>query len=119
MLSTQVSPAARWPVMATADIPGSSTAANLNPFSTSMGVSQSVSLTEGFFQRGRVLKCFILNVISALVLYYSYIMPHHTCTLQQRIVMYDSYALTNSCRKVVRRFLTEYPGVPTPHTDTV
>lgn len=46
-------------------------------------------------------------------------MPRHTYTLQQRIFMHDSYVLTNSCREVLRRFLTEYLGVPAPHRDSV
>lgn len=35
------------------------------------------------------------------------------------IFMYDSYVVTNSCREVRRRFLTEFPDVPAPHRDTV
>ena len=46
-------------------------------------------------------------------------MPRHTYSLQQRIFMYDSYVLTNSCWEVVRLFLSEYPGAPAPHRDTV
>ena len=66
VLSAQVSPAVWQPVMANADSPGPGTVDDLNLFCLSMGVTQSVS--ESFFECGRVLKCFILNVISVLAL---------------------------------------------------
>ena len=48
VLSAQVSPAARRPVMATADSPGPGTAADLNYFRRSMGGIQSVSQGVSF-----------------------------------------------------------------------
>ena len=53
VLSAQVSPTARRPVMATDDSPGPGSAADLSPSRRSVGVTQS---TEGFFQCVRVLK---------------------------------------------------------------
>ena len=40
-------------------------------------------------------------------------------TLQQRILMYDSYVITSSCREVVRRFQANYPGVRAPSREAV
>ena len=40
-------------------------------------------------------------------------------TLQQRIFMYVSYAITSSCREVVRQFQANYPGVRVPSRVTV
>ena len=42
-----------------------------------------------------------------------------TYTLQQRILMYDSYVITSSCREVVRRFQANYPGVRVPSRGAV
>ena len=42
-----------------------------------------------------------------------------TYTLQQRILMYDSYVITSSCREVVRRFQANYPGVRIPSREAV
>ena len=42
-----------------------------------------------------------------------------TYTLQQRILMYDSYVITSSCREVVRRFQATYPGVRIPSREAV
>ena len=42
-----------------------------------------------------------------------------TYTLQQRIFMYDSYVITSSCRQVVRRFQTNYPGMRVPSREAV
>ena len=42
-----------------------------------------------------------------------------TCTLQQRIFMYDSYVITLPCREVVRRFQANYPGVRVPSREAV
>ena len=33
--------------------------------------------------------------------------------------MYDSYAITSSCREVVRRFQANYPGVHVPSREVV
>ena len=33
--------------------------------------------------------------------------------------MYDKYVKTESCREVVRRFITHFPGVRSPHRDTM
>ena len=42
-----------------------------------------------------------------------------TYALQQRIFMYDSYAITSSCREVARLFQTNYPGVRVPSREAV
>ena len=42
-----------------------------------------------------------------------------TYTLQQRIFMYDSYVITSTCRKVIRRFQANYPGVRVPSGEAV
>ena len=42
-----------------------------------------------------------------------------TCTLQQRIFMYDSYVITSSYREVVRGFQDNYPGVRVPSREAV
>ena len=42
-----------------------------------------------------------------------------TYTLQQKILMYDSYVIISSFREVVRRFQANYPGVRVPSRETV
>ena len=39
--------------------------------------------------------------------------------LQQRILNYDSYVITSSCREVVRRFQANYPGMHVPSREAV
>ena len=46
-------------------------------------------------------------------------MPLNEFTVQQRLFMYDNYVKTDSCREVVRRFITQFPDVRRPNRDTV
>ena len=42
-----------------------------------------------------------------------------TYTLQQKIVMHDSYVITSSCREVVSRYQANCPGVLVPSREAV
>ena len=42
-----------------------------------------------------------------------------TYTLQKIIIMYDLYAITSSCREVVKRFQANYSGVRVPSREAV
>ena len=46
-------------------------------------------------------------------------MPRQRYTLQERIFMYDTYVITNSCREVKKLFQTQFPGVTSPSREAV
>ena len=46
-------------------------------------------------------------------------MPRSEFTLAHRIVMYDSYVRTESCREVTRLCRDRFPDIRAPHRDTV